>query len=94
MYTLLSLSIYTGGILVSHLISIEVVHPGISLGAFLLTRSELSDVSFMFQTATVLLSSTSSRSVGEVTVKDWRRMHLKLKSLIQSNVNCGSLLFD
>ena len=84
------LYIYTGQ--ASILVSVEIVHPGVFLGAFLLTRGKLSHVSLMFQTTTVLLSSTSSRSVGEVAVEDWRRMHLKLKSLIQSNVNCASLL--
>ena len=97
MGTLLSLSMNIYTLVVSLpvlLISIEVIHPWISLGAFLLTRGKLSDISFMLQTTTVLLSSASSRSVGEVAVEDWRRVHLKLNSLIQSNVNCGSLLFD
>ena len=52
------------------LVSVEVVDPGVLLGALLLARGELPHISFVFETAAVLLASAPARPVGEVAVED------------------------
>ena len=84
-FILLCLYLHRGGlgrvkrhtILSSFLVPVEVVDPGIPLGALLLARGKLSDVSLVLETASVLLAAASSRSVGEVAVEDGRGVNLK-----------------
>ena len=54
----------------SPLVAVEVVDPGVSLGALLLARGELSHVPFVLETASVLLASAPAWPVGEVAVED------------------------
>jgi len=67
--------------------AVEVVDPWVPIRTLLLTRGELTSISFMFQLACVLLTSTSAGSVGEVTVEDWRRMDLRQRFGITSPCN-------
>lgn len=71
-----SIYIASSSLLLAPLVAVEVVDPGVPLGALLLARGELSHVPFVLERASVLLAAASSRPVGEVAVEDGRRVHL------------------
>ena len=75
-YAIVIVSMYTG-LESLFSVSVEVVHPRIPLWTPLLTRGELSHISLVFQWTSVLLSATSSWSVGEVAVEDWWGVNLE-----------------
>ena len=58
-------------------VSVEVVYPGVSLGARLLARGELSLITLVAQITSAFLFSTPAGSVGEVAVEDGGGMYLK-----------------
>ena len=60
----------------THSITVQVVDPGIPLGALLLARGELPGVSFVTQIASAFLFAAPTGSVGEVAVEDGGGMNL------------------